>query len=33
MLRAIKEGGGEDALYLATTGFTGRDLQELGDDP
>lgn len=33
MLRAVKEGGGEDAVYLATTGFTGRELYELGDDP
>ncbi|MDR0388995.1 MAG: phosphonopyruvate decarboxylase [Spirochaetaceae bacterium] len=33
MLRALKEGGGEDAVYLATTGFTGRELYELGDDP
>ncbi|MDR1429901.1 MAG: phosphonopyruvate decarboxylase [Spirochaetaceae bacterium] len=33
MLRAIKEGGGEDAVYLATTGFTGRELYELGDGP
>jgi phosphonopyruvate decarboxylase len=32
MLRALKEGGGE-AVYLATTGFTGRELYELGDDP
>jgi phosphonopyruvate decarboxylase len=33
MLRAIKEGAGEKSLYLATTGFTGRELYELGDDP
>jgi phosphonopyruvate decarboxylase len=31
MLGALKAGAGEDALYLATTGFTGRELFELGD--
>ena len=33
MLRAVKEGAGNRSLYLATTGFTGRELYELGDDP
>jgi phosphonopyruvate decarboxylase len=33
MLRAVKEGAGDKSLYLATTGFTGRELYELGDDP
>ena len=33
MLRSVKEGAGPDSLYLATTGFTGRELYELGDDP
>ncbi|MCL1928847.1 MAG: phosphonopyruvate decarboxylase [Treponema sp.] len=33
MLRAIKKGAGSKSLYLATTGFTGRELYELGDDP
>jgi phosphonopyruvate decarboxylase len=33
MLKAIKAGGGPEAVYLATTGFTGRELCELGDDP
>jgi len=33
MLRAVKEGTGNKSLYLATTGFTGRELYELGDDP
>jgi phosphonopyruvate decarboxylase len=32
MLKAIKEGAGTESLYLATTGFTGRELYELGDD-
>jgi phosphonopyruvate decarboxylase len=33
MLRAVKKGAGDKSLYLATTGFTGRELYELGDDP
>ena len=33
MLRAVKEGAGSKSLYLAATGFTGRELYELGDDP
>ncbi|MDR2048663.1 MAG: phosphonopyruvate decarboxylase, partial [Treponema sp.] len=32
MLKAVKEGAGTESLYLATTGFTGRELYELGDD-
>jgi phosphonopyruvate decarboxylase len=32
MLKAVKEGAGTESLYLATTGFTGRELCELGDD-
>ncbi|MDR2110953.1 MAG: phosphonopyruvate decarboxylase [Spirochaetaceae bacterium] len=33
MLRALKTGAPEDAVFLATTGFTGRELYELGDEP
>ncbi|MDR1505750.1 MAG: phosphonopyruvate decarboxylase [Treponema sp.] len=33
MLKAAKRGAGGESLYLATTGFTGRELYELGDDP
>jgi phosphonopyruvate decarboxylase len=33
MLRALKAGAPEDAVFLATTGFTGRELYELGDEP
>jgi phosphonopyruvate decarboxylase len=33
MIRAIKVGAGNKSLYLATTGFTGRELYEIGDDP
>jgi phosphonopyruvate decarboxylase len=32
MLRVLKTGAGGKSLYLATTGFTGRELYELGDD-
>lgn len=36
MLKRVKAGAhsaGRDALFLATTGFTGRELYTLGDDP
>jgi phosphonopyruvate decarboxylase len=33
MIRAVKAGVPEDVLFLATTGFTGRELYELGDSP
>ena len=33
MLKALKEGAGGKAVYLATTGYTGRELYEVGDDP
>ena len=32
LLKVVKEGAGKESLYLATTGFTGRELYELGDD-
>ncbi|MDR1144137.1 MAG: phosphonopyruvate decarboxylase [Spirochaetaceae bacterium] len=33
MLKALKAAAGPDAVLLATTGFTGRELYELGDGP
>jgi phosphonopyruvate decarboxylase len=33
MIKAVKAGAPEDVLFLATTGFTGRELYELGDNP
>ncbi|QQO09627.1 phosphonopyruvate decarboxylase [Breznakiella homolactica] len=33
MLKRVKAGAPEDALFLATTGFTGRELYQLGDEP
>jgi phosphonopyruvate decarboxylase len=33
MIKAVKAGVPEDVLFLATTGFTGRELYELGDNP
>ncbi|MDR1904093.1 MAG: phosphonopyruvate decarboxylase [Treponema sp.] len=33
MLKAVKAGAPDDVLFLATTGFTGRELYELGDEP
>ncbi|MDR2019658.1 MAG: phosphonopyruvate decarboxylase [Treponema sp.] len=33
MIKAVKAGAPEDVLFLATTGFTGRELYELGDSP
>jgi phosphonopyruvate decarboxylase len=33
MLKSVKAGAPGDAIFLATTGFTGRELYELGDVP
>jgi phosphonopyruvate decarboxylase len=33
LLRGVRAGAPEDALFLATTGFTGRELYTLGDTP
>lgn len=33
MLRRVKAGAGNGCLFLATTGFTGRELYTLGDEP
>jgi phosphonopyruvate decarboxylase len=33
MIKAVKAGAPEDVLFLATTGFTGRELYGLGDSP
>jgi phosphonopyruvate decarboxylase len=33
MLKSVRAGAPAGALFLATTGFTGRELYELGDEP
>ncbi len=33
MLRSVKLAADRSSLFLATTGFTGRELYEIGDDP
>lgn len=33
MLQRVKAGAGKSCLFLATTGFTGRELYTLGDEP
>ncbi|MDR1900500.1 MAG: phosphonopyruvate decarboxylase [Treponema sp.] len=33
MLKGVRAGAPAGALFLATTGFTGRELHELGDEP
>jgi phosphonopyruvate decarboxylase len=32
-IQRVKAGAGKECLFLATTGFTGRELYTLGDDP